>query len=156
MSLHVLCEELTQLIRSDGVGVLVNLDGWTSGAKNEVFALRPAPVQVAALGFAGSMGARFMDYMLTDALATPPDAAAAYDERFVVLPDSYILNSHQLRFQSLPWDNAGKLRERYELGSEDDVLFCNFNHLFKITPDVFARWMAVLHRVPNSKLWFIR
>lgn len=148
---------------TDRVHVLVNLNGYTKGAKNEVFALRPAPIQMSFLGFCGSMGADFMQYLVCDAFVVPPNLRSFYSEKTLNLPHSYFANSHSASFGEeqlvaalgADFRRSRVTRARYGL-SDDAFVFCNFNQNYKIDPAVFAVWMRILKRVPNAVLWLLR
>ena len=134
-------------IRSDQVDILVDLKGHTLEAATAVMALRPAPVQVNYLGYPGSMGADYIDYIIGDLLVTPMDEQGDYDEHIVQLPGSYQVNDSM---RPLPVQSLG--RETFGL-PEDGMVFCCFNNSWKITADMFACWMDILKAVPNSVLW---
>jgi len=134
-------------IRTDKVDILVDLKGHTLEAATAVMALRPAPVQVNYLGYPGSMGADYIDYIIGDRYVTPFDERDDYDEHIVQLPGSYQVNDTQRPF---PAKSPG----REALGLPvDAVVFCCFNNSWKITADVFACWMDILKAVPDSVLW---
>jgi predicted O-linked N-acetylglucosamine transferase (SPINDLY family) len=121
--------------------------GFTTGNRSAVLASRPAPVQVSYLGFAGSMGASYIDYLIADAVLVPPGAEVHYAEQIVRLPDTYQINdSHYVVAEQTP--------SRADLGlPEQGFVFCCFNNSFKITAEVFAVWMRLLDNVPGSVLW---
>ncbi|AWN37644.1 tetratricopeptide repeat protein [Methylobacterium radiodurans] len=134
-------------IRADGIDVLVDLKGYTYGARTRILALRPAPVQVNYLGYPGSMGAPFIDYILGDPLITPLDHQPFYDERIVQLPDCYQPNDGDRVI-------ADAAPSRADCGLPDGAfVFCCFNNTYKITPSIFAAWMRILARVPGAVLW---
>ena len=85
-------------IASDGIHVLVNLNGYTKGARNEIFALRPCAIQMLYMGFPGTMGADFLDYLVTDAVVSPPELEWAYHEKLLRMPHSYFVNDHRQSF----------------------------------------------------------
>lgn len=147
--------DAARLVAADGVDVLVNLNGYTKGARNEIFALRPAPLQVAYLGFCGTLGADYVQYAVVDREVVPAAARPHYSERLLCMPHSYFVNDHR---QSARYvlDRA-QLPTRAQYGvPEDKFVFCNFNQLYKIDPAIFDTWMAVLKRVPNALLWLLR
>lgn len=88
-------------IYADGIHVLVNMNGYTKGARNEIFALRPAPVQVMWLGYPGTSGANYMDYIVTDAITSPMDLAAQYSEKLAYMPYTYFIGDHKQMFPHL-------------------------------------------------------
>ncbi len=139
--------EAAARIRAAGVEVLVDLGGHTRGARPGILAARPAPVQAQWLGYVGTMGAGFIDYILGDDHVIPPGAERWFTERIVRLPDSYQPNDTGRRFAAKPPD-------RTEEGlPEGAIVLCNFNAAYKIAPEVFRAWMAVLRAVPRAVLW---
>ena len=135
-------------IREQGTDILIDLKGHTLGARTEIVAMRPAPVQVSYLGYPATMGADFIDYIVTDRFVLPLRDLRWYAEKPVYLPGSYY-----------PSDRGRPIAEapaRRELGlPEAAVLFCCFNQAYKITPPVFAAWMRLLRDVPQSVLWLL-
>lgn len=88
-------------IHTDGIHVLVNMNGYTKGARNEIFALRPAPVQVMWLGYPGTSGASFMDYLVTDVVTSPMELSAQYSEKLAYMPHTYFVGDHRQMFPHL-------------------------------------------------------
>ncbi|XP_064481928.1 UDP-N-acetylglucosamine--peptide N-acetylglucosaminyltransferase 110 kDa subunit-like isoform X2 [Ornithodoros turicata] len=88
-------------IHADGVHILINMNGYTKGARNEIFALRPAPIQVMWLGYPGTSGAPFMDYLVTDRLTSPPHLAHQYSERLAYMPNTFFIGDHRQMFPHL-------------------------------------------------------
>lgn len=88
-------------IYADGIHILVNMNGYTKGARNEIFALRPAPVQVMWLGYPGTSGASFMDYLITDAVTSPLELASQYSEKLAFMPYTYFVGDHKQMFPHL-------------------------------------------------------
>ncbi len=142
--------EIARRVAADGIHILVDLKGYTMDIKPEIFALRPAPIQVNYLGFPGTMGASFMDYIVTDRVVTPSDQQQYFDEAFAYLPHSYQVNDHQ---QGI----AEHVPTRHECGlPEHGFVYCCFNNNYKIEPEVFGSWMRILQQVPDSVLWLLR
>jgi protein O-GlcNAc transferase len=136
-------------IREDGVDILIDLNGHTAWSRLEIFALRPAPVQVAYLGFPGTTGAGFIDYVLADAVVAPPEHASYFSEKIVYLPHTYQVNGPQPIAEEKP--------TRRECGlPEKGFVFASFCNNFKIEPGIFTVWMDILGRVPDSVLWLFR
>jgi protein O-GlcNAc transferase len=135
-------------IRADRIDILIDIKGYTAGDRLAVMAQRPAPVQVAWLGYPGTMGASFFDYVIADRTIIPPDAEGHYAERVLRMPHCYQANDRKrARPDPLP-------RSAYGL-PEDAFVYCCFNQTSKMTPDVFERWMALLRAVPRSVLWLL-
>jgi predicted O-linked N-acetylglucosamine transferase (SPINDLY family) len=140
--------EAAAAIHADGVDILVDLKGYTFRARTAILTLRPAPLQVNYLGYPGTMGAGFVDYLIGDRIVTPAARAGDYDEKLVILPDCYQPNDRLRRVARTP--------PRAALGLPDiGFVFCCFNQSFKILPEVFAAWMRLLAAVPGSVLWLL-
>ncbi|XP_034947204.1 UDP-N-acetylglucosamine--peptide N-acetylglucosaminyltransferase 110 kDa subunit isoform X1 [Chelonus insularis] len=88
-------------INNDGIHILVNMNGYTKGARNEIFALRPAPIQVMWLGYPGTSGASFMDYLITDEVTSPLELASQYSEKLAYMPHTYFIGDHKQMFPHL-------------------------------------------------------
>jgi protein O-GlcNAc transferase len=149
--------DAAQLIYNDGIHVLVNLNGYTRGAKNEIFALHPAVIQVQFMGFCGTLGADYIHYMVADPLVVPQQYRQYYSEKMLYMPHSYFVNDHRQSAREVLDDGRVSKMERAKYGiSEDKFVFCNFGQLYKIDPVTFASWMSILKRVPNSVMWLLR
>jgi len=135
-------------IAADAVGILIDLNGYSGGARVGIPALRPAPVQVSYIGYPGSMGAPFVDYILGDPVVLPMERQEYYDERIVQLPLCYLPNDSQRH-------RHGPAPERAALGLPEGFVFCCFNTVQKITPAIFNIWMRLLRAVPDSVLWLL-
>jgi len=141
--------EAARRIHEDGVDILIDLTGWTRGARTEILAFRPAPIQVNYLGYPGTMGATFVDYIIADAFVIPPGAEDGYSEAVVRLPGCYQPNDGKRPI-------APDTPSRQSCGlPPDGLVFCSFNNAFKIAPPVFDVWMRLLDRVPDSVLWLL-
>jgi predicted O-linked N-acetylglucosamine transferase (SPINDLY family) len=142
-------QEAARRIYDDGIDILVDLKGYTKSARTQVVALRPAPIQVNYLGYPGTMGADFIDYIITDRFITPPGQEPFFSEQFVYLPDCYQINDRKRKI-------VDQTPARTECGlSQDGFVFCCFNNTYKITPAVFGVWMRLLQVVPGSLLWLL-
>ncbi|MEI7447678.1 MAG: tetratricopeptide repeat protein, partial [Burkholderiales bacterium] len=140
--------ETAERIRADGVEILVDLKGYTMHARTAIMAMRPAPVQVAWLGFPGTMGAPFVDYAIVDPVVCPPSMAEGFSEALAWLPDSYQPNDRLRAIGTPPGRAACGL-------PEDGFVFCCFNHTYKIRPETFDVWCRLLRDVPGSVLWLL-
>ena len=136
-----------QRIFDDGIDILVDLKGFTYEARPEVFALRPAPLRVAWLGYPGTTGTGLNDYAIVDSIVAPPSHAAHFGEQLVRMPDSYQINDNRQAIADAP-------PSRRELGlPEHGFVFACFNHVYKIDAVMFDCWMRILARVEGSVLW---
>ena len=141
-------EATVQRIRSDRIAVLLDTAGYVLNARSEIFAVRPAPIQINAIGFPGTLGAPWYDYILSDAYVTPPAAESGFSERILRLPHCYLPGDPERHIAPRP------TREQCGLPAAGFV-FCCFNASYKILPDVFSIWTRLLARVPGSVLWLL-
>ena len=139
--------QVAERIRAAGVDLLIDLNGYTTHAMSELFALRPAPVQLSWLGYLGTLGAPWYDYVITDRFVTPPAAQEYFSERFAYLPDCYCPSDTKR-----PVAAAAPARAACVL-PEQGLVFCCFNNSYKILPAVFDVWMRLLGAAPGSVLW---
>lgn len=137
------------LLYREGIDILVELDGCTHDHRLGIAALRPAPIVAAYLGFPGSSGASFVDYVIVDRVVAPPAEAHFYSERLVHLPHCYLIND-----RGHPIDDAPLARRDVGL-PEDGFVFCCFNANYKIEPFIFEVWMRILRQLPASVLWLL-
>ena len=140
---------VAELARSLEIDIAVDLKGFTKDFRTGIFACRAAPIQVNWLGYPGTMGAGFIDYIIADPILIPEQDRQHYDEKIVWLPDTYQPNDRQRRI-------AMHTPARIEAGlPADGFVFCCFNNSYKITPAVFASWMRILRQVEGSVLWLL-
>ncbi len=139
--------QVAELINQDQIGILVDLNGSTTMARSKVMAMRPAPIQVAYLGYPGTSGSDYIDYAIVDSvIAHKP---AYWSENLMIMPHVFS-----------PYDNETsnhltiKTRVDYQL-PEDGIVFCCFNSNYKIEPEVFSCWMRILKAVPKAVLWLV-
>lgn len=136
-------------IYADGVDILVDLKGYTVGARPPIMAQRPAPVQVNWLGYPGTMGTDCIDYIIADPFVIPEGSERHYSERVVRLPACYQINDRRREI-----DGRTPTREDCGLPSSAFV-FCCFNQAYKILPETFALWMRLLKAVDGGVLWLL-
>lgn len=135
----------SKAIRELGIDILVNLNGYFGLTRTPLFALRSAAVQVNYLGFPGTIGAPYIDYIIADEVVIPAPAHGSYVEKVVTLPDSYQPNDSTRRVaEGVTRADAGL--------PEGAFVFCCMNNVYKIVPAVFDIWMRLLQRVPGSVL----
>ncbi|HEY3326085.1 MAG TPA: tetratricopeptide repeat protein [Novimethylophilus sp.] len=142
-------EEAARRIHRDAIDILIDLKGYTAHTRSQILALRPAPVQINYLGYPGTMGAPFVDYLIGDPVVTPPEHAIHYTEQLALLPHAYQPNDRRRPLDSVPTRAACGL-------PENAFVFCGFNQAFKILPEVFDVWMRLLREVPGSVLWLLQ
>jgi predicted O-linked N-acetylglucosamine transferase (SPINDLY family) len=142
--------EVAELIHNHQIDILINLNVFFGRDRNQVFALRPSPIQVNYLGFPGTMGAPYMDYLIADDTVIPPSSQEHYTENVVRLPGCYQPNDAQRVISTRTFT-------RQELGlPTEGFVFCCFNNNYKITPTTFDVWMRILQQVPGSVLWLLK
>lgn len=130
------------------IDIAVDLTGFTGASRSAIFANRPAPIQVNFLGYPGTMGADYIDYIIADPIVIPEPRQSLYAETVVYLPDSYQPNGMR--------PVAAPMPARADVGlPESSFVFCSFNNSYKITPEIFAVWMRLLKAVPGSVLWLL-
>ncbi len=141
--------QVAQWLREREVDIAVDLGGYTSDARSDILAFKPAPVQVNWLGYPGTLGVETMDYILADRHVIPAGHEGFFDERVVRLPHSYLPTDGSLAI-------AERTPSRGECGlPETGFVFCCFNHDYKIAPAVFALWLRLLRAVDGSVLWLV-
>ncbi|MDZ4263955.1 MAG: tetratricopeptide repeat protein [Pseudomonadota bacterium] len=140
-------QAIAELAQQQQIDIAVDLKGYTQESRPAIFARRPAPIQVSYLGFPGTMGALYIDYIIADAVVIPTDHFDFYSEKVVQLPHCYQVNDSQR-----PIAPATPTRQMLGL-PEAGFVFCCFNNNFKITPDLFTIWMGLLAQVQGSVLW---
>jgi protein O-GlcNAc transferase len=139
--------DIARLVRDMEVDIAVDLMGFTEGCRPAIFAARPAPVQVNFLGFPGTLGAGWVDYLIADPIVVPQDSHAHYAESIVTLPDNFMPSNTERDTIPRPSVRAG------EGLPETGFVFCSFNASYKITPAIFDIWMRLLIRIEQSVLW---
>jgi len=138
--------EAARRIAEDGCDLVVDITGWTAGTRSPILAARPAPTQVQWLGFAGSMGAPWIDYMVADAMIVAAGEEGHFAEKIIRLPHTYSPTDDRLAIAAAP--------PRAALGlPEDGFVFCSFNQARKVTPEVFDCWLRLLADTERSVLW---
>jgi predicted O-linked N-acetylglucosamine transferase (SPINDLY family) len=141
--------EVAQLSRELGIDIAVDLKGYTKDSRPGMFAEGCAPIQVNFLGFPGTLGADYFDYIIGDKTLIPVEEQPNYSEKVVYLPHSYQPNDSQRPISE-------KVFSRLELGlPEDAFVFCCFNNSFKIMPEVFESWLRIASTVEGSVLWLL-
>jgi len=141
--------EATRRIAEDEVDILVDLKGWTKGSLAAVLAPRPASLQVQWLGYPGTLGAPWIDYIIADTVLIPPGHEAHFSEKIIRLPDTYQPNDDKRP--------VGPTLDRQFYGLADDAfVFGSFNDMFKLTPEIFELWLGLLQAADRSVLWLLQ
>lgn len=135
-------------IRDLRIDIAVDLTGYTENARPGILGRRPAPVQVSYLGYLGTMGAPFIDYIIADAVVLPFSQQPHYAEKIVHLPDCFFPNDRALEISKIP--------SRSEVGlPQDAIVLCSFNNSYKFRAPIFEVWMRLLRNFSNSILWLV-
>lgn len=141
--------DVALLSRSKKIDIAIDLNGFTCDNRAGIFALKAAPLQVSYMGYPGTSGASYMDYLVADKILIPEDSRQYFSEKIVYLPNSYQVNDRKRAI-------SDKRFTREELGLPDDgFVFCCFNNNHKITPETFDGWMRILGQVEGSVLWLL-
>ncbi|MBT5495447.1 MAG: UDP-N-acetylglucosamine-peptide N-acetylglucosaminyltransferase [Alphaproteobacteria bacterium] len=143
-------EEAANLIHRDSIDILVDLKGHTRHNRLGICARRPASIQATYLGFPGTSGAEFFDYILTDKIVTPPETLECLGEKAVFLPNTYQCNDNTQEKLTDINNNYLYIRNKHSF------IFCSFNNPIKIDFGFFQIWMSLLKSVPNSALWILQ
>jgi len=142
-------KDIALLSRKLEIDVAVDLKGFTTDARAGIFSYRAAPLQVNYLGYPGTMGAEYIDYLIADGTLIPEASRQHYAEKIAYLPNSYQVNDRKRAI-------ADKMFSREELGlPSTGFVFCCFNNSYKITPAIFDGWMRILKQVEGSVLWLL-
>ena len=135
--------------RQDKIDIAIDLNGYTQNARTGIFAYRAAPIQINYLGYPGTLGADFMDYIVADRFLIPVENQKYFSEKQIYLPDVYVPTDNTLPFSNEP-------PSRFDLGLPDDsFVFCAINNSYKVNQRVFDIWMSLLKNVSNSVLWLL-
>ena len=143
-------DAVARLLLERETDIAVDLKGFTEHSRPGILARRPAPIQVSYLGFPGTMGAEYIDYILADRIVIPDEHQKHYSEKVVYLPHSYQCNDATRQIASeTPSRAAAAL-------PETGFVFCAFNNVYKIIPELFGIWMRLLNAVDGSVLWLLQ
>jgi protein O-GlcNAc transferase len=140
---------IAEAIRELEIDIVVDLKGLTQDCRTGILAMRPAPIQINCLGYPGTMGAPYIDYIIADRVVIPAADRQFYPEKVVYLPDSYQPNDDR---REPPISAATRSGEGLP---EQGFVFCSFNNTYKITPIIFDIWMRLLRQVDGSVLWLL-
>lgn len=139
--------EIAKLARKLQIDIAIDLGGHTKDARTGIFSYRAAPIQVNYLGYPGSIGAEYIDYIIGDKMIIPKSNQQYFSEKIAYLPNTYMV------------DDSNRIAAKTHLEKsefnlpETGFIFCCFNNSYKITPDTFQSWMRILEKVENSVLW---
>jgi protein O-GlcNAc transferase len=140
---------IANFIRDKNVHIAIDLKGHTNGGRIGIFAHRAAPIQINYLGYPGSTGADFMDFIIADPIVIPPRNEKFFVEKIIRLPNCYQPNDANKVV-------SNNIYSREEIGiPSKDFVYCCFNNSFKILPDIFEAWINILNKTPQSVLWLI-
>lgn len=141
--------ESANLIKSNEIDILINLNGYFGYERQGIFSYKPAPIQVNFLGFPGTLGASYIDYMIADKVVLPVNSKKYYSEKIIYLPNTYQPNDNKRQISEVQFSKS-------KVGlPESCFVFACFNNNYKITPDIFDLWSRILKRVANSVLWLL-
>ena len=142
-------EQVAALARKDSIDIAIDRNIYTNNGRLGIFACRAAPIQINYLGFPGTSGAPFFDYIIADKIVIPEEKREHYTEKVIYLPNSYQINDNSREISDRPIT-------RSEMGlPEQGFVFCCFNNNYKITPNEFDIWMRLLQNVDGSVLWLM-
>lgn len=141
--------EAALVAREDEIDIAIDLQGYTGKQRSGIFANRAAPIQINYLGYPGTMGAKFIDYIIADENLIPEKNQKFYSEKIIYMPDSYQVQDDELKAAEIT-------PSKTKLGlPENCFIFCAINNNYKILPEVFNSWMKILEKVEQSVLWLL-
>ena len=141
--------EVELFIRKKNLDIAINLNGYTANSKNEIFSKRIARIQINYLGYTGTMGSDFMDYLIADKTVIPEKDKKYYSEKILHLPNCWLPSSKHREISKKNFEKKDFLIPK------NKFVFCNFNNIYKITPEIFKIWMNILLNSDESILWLI-
>ncbi|MDR3570185.1 MAG: tetratricopeptide repeat protein [Syntrophobacteraceae bacterium] len=141
-------EAAAKLIREHEIDIVVDLHGQTLGARPNLLAYRPAPIQITYLGLPATTGFPFIDYMIVDRFLVPEQSLSYYSEKPIYMPDIYQVSDRKRLIGPIPTRKACGLPHK-------GFVFCSLNNNYKFTPEMFTVWMNILRRVPDGVLWLL-
>ena len=142
-------KEIALLALDMKIDIAIDLKGYTTDSRPGIFKLRCAPVQISYLGYPGTMGANFIDYIIADHVVINEKNINYFTEKIIYMPNSYQVNDSKRKIS-----NNNLNRKDYDLPDKDFV-FCCFNNNYKITPQTFEVWMNLLKKINTSVLWLL-
>ena len=143
-------KEIAQLSRDLKIDISIDLMGYTIKNRSKIFIEKCAPLQVSYLGYPGTTGANYIDYIIADKIVIPKENQEFYSEKIIYLPNSFMLNDSTKKI-------SRKIFSKEELGlPSNGFIFCCFNQSYKILPETFDIWMKILKRVEDSVLWLFK
>ena len=145
----VASNKIAEKMREMEVDCAIDLAGYTADSRTEIFAHRPAPVQINFLGYPGTLGVDYMDYLIADRHVIPPEHQEFYTEKILYMPDTYLPTDRALKIaETTPTRDACGLPEK-------SIVLCSFSHDYKISPPLWRVWMSLLDKVPDAVLWLV-
>jgi len=142
-------KDVENILKDYEIDIAIDLGGHTKGSALPIFSQRIAPIQINYLGYPGTSGAKFMDYIIADATVIPEENREFYTEKIIYLPNSYQPNDFKKGISNIQ-------SSRQDMGlDENSFVYCCFNNSYKINPKTFDSWMNILHQVKNGILWLL-
>jgi predicted O-linked N-acetylglucosamine transferase (SPINDLY family) len=139
-------QEIASMAREFKIDIAVDLGGYTKNSRTNIFAYRAAPIQMSYIGYLGTMGLDYMDYLIADPVLIPEDKQEYYSEKILYLPHYQANDSNRA--------SSNRILNRADVGlPQDAFVFCCLNNNYKITPAIFSCWMRILRKVENSILF---
>lgn len=139
-------KEIVRIARDIGIDIAIDLGGYTQDSRVNIFSERVAPVQASYLGFLGTMGVRFIDYIIADSLIIPAEFQSYYDEKIAYIPSYQVNDNKKIETKKV------YSKEMFGIDSKAFV-YCCFNNNYKITPEIFSSWMRILSKTENTILF---
>ena len=142
-------QEVIQIVRDKKIDISIHRNGYTKNSRTEIFQYRISPIQINFLGYPGTLGTDFMDYMIADKVVIPEEQRDFYSEKIIYLPNTYQPNDDKRQIK-----NLYNSKKDLDLPEKCFVL-CSFNNSYKISPIEFTIWMRILKKNKNTVLWLL-
>ena len=141
--------EAVNLSRKTGIDIAIDLKGHTFGSRSKLFSYKLAPIQINFLGYPGTMGSSFIDYIIADKVIIDEKTRKNYTEKILYMPNSYQPNDNLRKI-----NKSHKSKKDFDL-PENSIVLCCFNSSYKITSTEFEIWLEILNKIENSVLWLL-
>tara|TARA_B100000700_G_scaffold25368_1_gene24453 strand:+ start:16710 stop:18779 length:2070 start_codon:yes stop_codon:yes gene_type:complete len=139
-------DEVVKIIKEQKIDIAIHRNGYSQNSRNSLFSNKIAPLQISFLGYPGTMGVKFIDYIIADKIVIPDESRKYFSEKIIYLPDSYYPTNNERKISTIKFN-----RKEYNI-SEESFVFGSFNNSYKISSKEFSLWVKLLEKINNSYL----
>ena len=140
-------QEIISLIKSNNIDIAIDLGGYTEKARPSLFSIRVAPIQISYVGYLGTTGSKWMDYLIADNIIVPDEMKDFYSEKILYLPHFQVNSQLSISSKTFTKESCNLPKDKF--------IFCCFNQSYKIIPSVFSLWMEILSKAKESVIWLV-